>query len=207
MTPEAVVFDIGNVLIEWNPERFYDGRIGEEARQKLFADVDLHGMNEAIDAGALFKETIYEWAEIHPAWAQEIRCWFDHWIDMASPRIEGSIALLRALRAKGIPVYALTNFGIHSFAYAQTQYDFLAEFDKAYVSGRLGVTKPSDAIYAAVEQDCQIAPGHLIFTDDKVENISVAAKRGWKTHLFTDWKGWARRLVEEGLLSSKEAGL
>lgn len=207
MTPEAVVFDIGNVLIEWNPERFYDSRLGEDRRRRLFAEVDLHGMNDLIDAGALFRETIYEWSAQYPAWAEEIRWWHDHWIDMASPRIEGSITLLRQLRSKGVPVFALTNFGIHSFAYAQSQYDFLSEFDRAYVSGHLGLIKPDPAIYAAVEADCGVAPGRLIFTDDRADNIAAAAARGWQTHLFTGWQGWAGRLVQAGLLTGEEAGI
>lgn len=207
MTIEAVIFDIGNVLIEWNPERFYDWQIGRAEREALFADVDLHAMNEEIDAGGLFRETIYGWADRHPDWGDEIRMWYDNWIDMASPRNEGAIALLRALRLKGVPVFALTNFGIHSFAYAQTQYDFLSEFDRAYVSGRLGVTKPNPRIYEMVEADCGIAPARLLFTDDRTDNIAAAEVRGWQCHRFDGWQGWARRLVAEGLLTEAEAGL
>lgn len=207
MTIEAVIFDIGNVLIEWNPERFYDWQIGRAEREALFAEVDLHAMNEEIDAGGLFKETIYAWADRHPDWGDEIRMWFDNWIDMASPRIDGSIALLRALRLRGVPVFALTNFGIHSFAYARTQYDFLTEFDRAYVSGQLGVTKPDPQIYAMVEADCGIAPARLLFTDDRADNIAAAEQRGWQCHRFDGWQGWARRLVAEGLLTTAEAGL
>ena len=206
MAVAAVVFDIGNVLIEWNPERFYDARLGEARRKAMFAGVDLHGMNELIDAGGPFRDTVYGWADRYPEWQAEIRWWFDHWIEMASPRIEGSIRLLRALRAKGVPVFALTNFGTDSFAYAQTQYDFLTEFDRAYVSGHLGVTKPDPAIYQAVEADCGIAPGALLFADDRADNIAAAAARGWQTHLFTGWQGWAERLVAEDLLTRTEAG-
>lgn len=204
---EAVVFDIGNVLIEWNPERFYDAKLGQARREAMFQAVDLHGMNELVDAGGPFKETIYGWAERYPEWRTEIRWWFDHWIEMASPQIEGSIRLLRALRAKGVPVFALTNFGTDSFAYAQTQYDFLREFDRAYVSGHLRLTKPDPAIYAAVEADCGIALGGLLFVDDRADNIAAAKARGWQVHLFSDWQGWAARLVSEGLLSVGEAGL
>ena len=106
---QAVIFDIGNVLIEWNPERFYDAQIGEERRRAMFAAVDLHAMNDRIDEGGLFRETIYQTAASYPEWETQIRWWFDHWIDMASPRIDGSVALLRALRTKGVPVFALTN--------------------------------------------------------------------------------------------------
>jgi 2-haloacid dehalogenase len=204
-TPEAVIFDIGNVLIEWQPERYYDARIGEARRRALFAAVDLHSMNERVDAGGLFRETIYDTADQHPEWATEIRWWYDHWIGLASPRIEHSITLLRRLRAKGIPVFALTNFGDDAFAYAQTQYDFLGEFDRAYVSGRMRITKPAPAIYAMVEADCGIAPQALLFADDRAENIDAAAARGWQTHLFTGPEDWATRLHQAGLLTQTEA--
>ncbi|SEN86405.1 2-haloacid dehalogenase [Gemmobacter aquatilis] len=207
MTIEAVIFDIGNVLIEWNPERFYDWTLGRAEREAFFAEVDLHAMNDAVDAGAPFRETVYAWAERHPDWAAEIRMWHDNWIDLASPRIEGSIALLRALRLRGVPVFALTNFGIDSFAYAQTQYDFLTEFDQAFVSGHMGVIKPDPRIYEMVEADCGVAPGRLLFTDDRADNIAAAQARGWQTHRFEGWQGWARRLVAAELLTEKEAGL
>lgn len=207
MRIDAVVFDIGNVLTCWQPEAFYDRVIGETRRRALFAAVDLHRMNDDIDAGALFRETIYDWADRHPDWGPEIRMWHDRWIELASPRIEGSIALLRALRAKGVPVFALTNFGVNSYAAAVPLLDFLGEFDREYVSGRMGVIKPDPRIYAMVEADCGIAPERLIFTDDRADNIAAAAARGWLTHHFTGWQGWAQRLVAEGLLTTEEAGL
>ena len=207
MTVQAVIFDIGNVLTEWQPEAFYDRTIGPLRRKALFDAVDLHKMNLDIDAGALFRETIYDWADRHPDWRPEIRWWYDRWIELASPRIEGSIALLRALRTKAVPVFALTNFGKYSFDEALPKLDFLAEFDRLYVSGRMGVVKPDPRIYAMVEADCAIPPGQLLFVDDKPENIAAAAVRGWQTHLFTHWQLWAARLVDERLLTRSEAGL
>ena len=207
LQPQAVIFDIGNVLTSWQPEAFYDRVIGADRRQALFAAVDLHGMNEAIDAGALFRETIYDWADRTPDWAPEIRMWYDRWDELASPRIEGSIRLQRALRAKAVPVFALTNFGRNSWDEALPKLDFLSEFDRTYVSGVMGVTKPDPRIYAMVEADCGIAPAALLFTDDKAENITAAARRGWRTHQFEGWRGWAARLVAEGLLTKSEAGL
>ena len=205
MTVEAVIFDIGNVLIEWNPERFYDTVMPRAERERMFTEVDLHGMNDAIDRGALFRETIYDWADRHPAWSEKIRLWYDRWIDMAAPVIGHSVKLQRALRAKGVPVFALTNFGRHSFEYALTQYDFLAEFDRAYVSGHMEVTKPDPRIFAMVEADCAIPPARLLFTDDRADNIAVAEARSWRTHRFDGPEGWAARLVAEGLLTAEEA--
>ncbi|WP_103332264.1 HAD family hydrolase [Pseudotabrizicola formosa] len=205
--PEAVVFDIGNVLMSWDPEGFYDRRLGEAGRRRLFAETGIEAMNVAIDAGAPFRATVEAHAQAHGAWRDEILCWYHNWIEMAAPRIEGSIALLRALRGKGVPVLALTNFGDDSFTYAQSQYDFLNEFDRAFVSARMGASKPEPEIYRQMEEATGIAPERLIFTDDKAENIEAAAARGWRVHLFTGWQGWAARLVDEGLLTKTEAGL
>lgn len=205
MTPEAVIFDIGNVLIEWQPERFYDRTIGEARRREMFAAVDLHAMNDKVDLGQNFTDTIYATAEDYPDWRAEIRMWHDHWIELASPAIDHSVRLLRALRAKGVPVYSLTNFGIESFDYAATQYDFLSEFDKDFISGHMKVIKPDPEIYRMVEDGSGHAPFGLLFTDDRADNIAAAAERGWQTHLFEGPQGWADRLVSAGLLSASEA--
>jgi len=206
MRPDAVIFDIGNVLIEWNPERFFDREIGEERRRALFEQVDLAGMNDRVDAGAHFTETVYGLAEQHPEWRDEIRMWHDRWIEMASPEIPHSVRLLRALRAKRIPVFALSNFGVQTYDdIACPRYPFLSEFDRAYVSGHLKVMKPEPEIYARLEADSGIAPSALLFTDDRQDNIDMAARRGWQTHLFTGPQGWAERLVATGLLTEEEA--
>lgn len=205
MSISAVIFDIGNVLIEWQPERYYDRVIGKQRRCAMFDAVDLHGMNDRVDRGENFREVIYETAEMYPEWRDEIRQWHDNWIEMAAPEIPRSVRLMRRLRSKGMPVFALTNFGIESFAYAQTHYDFLSEFDRAYVSGHMSVIKPDADIYAQVEDDCGHSPEALLFTDDRSDNIAAAAARGWKTHLFDGPEGWAARLVREGLLSEGDA--
>jgi 2-haloacid dehalogenase len=202
--PQAVILDIGNVLIEWNPERFYDRELGEAARRRLFQDVPLVAMNLAIDAGAPFRATVQATAAQHPDWAGPILWWHDRWIELASPRIDASVALQRALRRRGIPVFALTNFGTDSFAHARTIYDFLSEFDRHYVSGDLGLIKPDPRIYDHVEKDCGLPPETLLFTDDRPENIDAAARRGWQTHLFDGPEGWARRLVAAGVLSEED---
>lgn len=205
MTPEAVVFDIGNVLIEWQPERFYDARIGEDRRRAMFAEVDLHGMNDRVDLGGDFRGTIYGMAEATPAWRDEIRMWHDHWIEMASPVIDHSVRLMRALQARGVPVFSLTNFGIGSYDHAATFYPFLRAFDRDFISGHMGVIKPDPEIYRRLEDASGIAPGALLFTDDRADNIAMASSRGWQTHLFEGPQGWADRLVDAGLLTKEDA--
>ncbi len=205
MRPQAVIFDIGNVLIEWQPERFYDRVIGENRRRAMFAEIDLHAVNDLVDKGAHFKDTIYAAADANPDWRDEIRMWHDNWIEMASPAIPHSARLLRALRAKGIPVFSLTNFGIQTFDFAITQYDVLTEFDRQYVSGHMQVIKPDPEIYQQVEADCGVDPQALLFTDDREDNIQAANARGWQTHLFTGPQTWADQLVAKGLLTKDEA--
>ena len=205
MQPQAVVFDIGNVLLEWHPERFYDRVIGPERRKAMFEAVDLNGMNDSVDLGAHFTETVYALADQHPDWHDEIRLWHDRWIEMASPVIPHSTRLMRALRAKSIPVFSLTNFGIQSFEHAATHYPFMREFDRQYISGHLQVMKPDPRIYEVLETDCGLAPEALIFTDDRPDNIDMAASRGWQVHMFEGPQGWANRLVETGLLTEGEA--
>ncbi|WP_299746362.1 HAD family phosphatase [uncultured Tateyamaria sp.] len=205
MTIKAVVFDIGNVLIEWQPERFYDSVIGEERRRAMFDQVDLHGMNDKVDMGHPFKETIYSSAEEYPGWRDEIRMWHDRWIEMASPAIDHSVRLMKALQSKAIPVFSLTNFGIGSYDFAATRYDFLNDFDRDFISGHMQVIKPDPTIYEMLEQTSGLNGDSLIFTDDRADNITAAQTRGWRTHHFDGPEGWAKRLVAEGLLTESEA--
>lgn len=205
MTVAAVILDIGNVLLEWHPEAYYDRTIGPVRRRAMFAEVDLHAMNERVDMGEDFRATIHDTAERNPAWRAEIIAWHDNWLELASPVIPRSVRLMRALRTRSMPVFALSNFGIDSFALARSAYDFLNDFDRSYVSGHMAVIKPDPRIYAMVESDCALPPARLLFTDDRAANIEAAAARGWKTHHFDGPSGWADRLVAEGLLTLEEA--
>lgn len=205
--PQAVMFDIGNVLIGWQPELVYDARIGSERSKAFFAEVPIHAANIEVDRGAPFHATIRALADAHPQWAEQVMWWHDDWLTMVTPVIEGSVATLRALKAKGVPIYALTNFGAETFVIAKAAFPFLTEFDHAFVSAHLGVIKPDPAIYRVVEETTGLRPEDLLFVDDKAENIAAAIARGWKGHVFDGWNSWAARLVTEGLLTTKEAGL
>lgn len=204
MTVQAVVFDIGNVLLNWDPEGFYDRTMGKVARVRLFRDVPLADMNLTIDRGAPWHETVEETAAHYRRWSREILCWRDRWGEMAAPLIDDSVELLRRLRTKGVPCWALTNFGRETFDHALTLYPALTEFDGAVVSGQLGLLKPEPGIYAVLEREIGLDPAALLFTDDRPENIAAAEARGWQTHLFDGSAGLAHRLVSEGLLQPTE---
>ena len=196
-----MVFDIGRVLIGWDPEGFYDRAIGPARRQALFAAVDLHGMNLRIDLGHGFRSVVADCAAQHPDWAAEIMLWHDRWSDMVPGPIAGSVALLHRLKVAGVPVLALTNFGRETLAIAQARFDFLNAFDRMFVSAELGLIKPDPAIYAAVEA-AGYAPETLFFADDMPANVAAAATRGWHTHRFETPEGLARALAAHGLLDT-----
>lgn len=205
--PQAVIFDIGNVLVGWDPEGYYDARIGPERRRTFFAEVPIHDANLRMDAGESFGAAIAPLADHHPEWRAEVLAWRDDLLSMLQPVIFPCVALMRALRRKGIPVFALTNWGDEHFDIACSHFDFFNEFDRTFVSARLGLIKPDPAIYEKVERETGIAPSALLFVDDRAKNVAAAQARGWRTHQFEGWQGWAGRLVAEGLLTEQEAGL
>ncbi|MEM7596110.1 MAG: HAD family phosphatase [Pseudomonadota bacterium] len=205
MQVEAVVFDIGNVLITWQPERYFDTNIGQNRRKALFEAVDIHAMMVRIDQGEVFGDVVEETALSHPDWTTEVRWMRDHWNAIAGPEISLSVRLLRALRAKGVACFALSNFGKENFPLSEAEFPFLKEFDRRYISGEMKMAKPDPAIYARVESDCGLAPETLLFADDRQDNIEAAAARGWQTHLFTTPDRFADDLVTRRLLTADEA--
>jgi 2-haloacid dehalogenase len=196
---EAVVFDIGRVLIHWDPEGFFDRQIGKPRRKELFAAVDLHGMNDTIDMGRDIADAVGELAAQNPKYADDILLWHSHWLDMVDSDIPETAAILRALRAAGVPVFALSNFGIQTLEIAEKAFPVLKEFDQRFISGHLKVIKPDARIYEILEQETGIFPEGLLFIDDKPENIAAAKARGWQGHLFDSPEGLISALKGFGL--------
>lgn len=205
MPIEAVIFDIGNVLVEWHPERMYDAAIGPDRRKALFANVDLGAMNDRVDMGEEIADVVQETATANPEYRDEILMWHSNWLDMLRPDIPLTADLLRALRARGMAVHALSNFGTSTLALAEQHFPVLTEFDSRFVSGHLAMMKPDPAIYAHVEASVGVSPEALFFIDDRPENIAAAAGRGWQTHLFETPEKLADRLYALRLLDRAAA--
>lgn len=202
LKPEAVVFDIGNVLITWHPEMLYDTLMTPDERRAMFATVDLHQMNDKIDHGENWRDTVYETADSYPDYSDMIRLWYDRWSEMATPLINGSWDILRRLRQQSTPVFALSNFGIESFAFAETLYPELTEFDMRFISGHMGVTKPAQRIYEMLEAETGLSGAQLFFADDRQDNIDAAEKLDWQGHVFTSPENLELQLIRLGLLES-----
>jgi 2-haloacid dehalogenase len=207
MHATTVIFDIGNVLIRWQPEAYFDTVTTVSRRKQMFAAVDLHAMNERVDAGAPFRQTVYDTAAAHPEFDGLIRRWHDNWLDIASPVITETLQIAQTLRARGAAIAILSNIGQETFDLAAARNPFLATFDALFLSGPMAVTKPNSDIYQQVEDTLNRSPETLFFTDDRVENIYAADRRGWQTHLFQSPQGLAQALVAHGLLTLAEASL
>ncbi len=208
MAIEAMVFDIGRVLFDWRPERLYAELIPDEAeRARFFSEICPPEWNLAFDAGRPMPQGVEEDAQ-KAACARDaalIRAWWARWPEMVGPEFAGSVACLRALKARGTPVYGLTNFSAETYPLAEEMFPVLREFDLCVVSGREGCVKPQPRIYEILEARTGRAPETLFFTDDSPANIAAAAARGWTTHLFEGPAGLARALARVGLLPADEA--
>ncbi|WP_184008138.1 HAD family hydrolase [Rubricella aquisinus] len=200
MTPQAVVFDIGNVLIEWNYEPYMRARFGAERTSRFLEETGIVEVHFRTDAGAPFSETIRAHAANHPDFADMIHAWVDHWLDLCGPVIGGMAEIMADLRARGVPIFALSNFAAENYEWTKEAFPILQGFDREFISGRMMMAKPDPAIYAAVEDATGLRGDELFFTDDRAENIDAARARGWHGHLFTDAPGLRQELSALGLL-------
>lgn len=208
MAARAVVFDVGNVLVEWRPERLYARLIADEtARGRFLVEICSESWNARFDRGEPMPEGVEAHALAHPAEAELIRAWWRRWPEMFGPAIPGSVALLRALRAAGRPTLGLTNFAAETFALARRLYPFLEWLDPVAVSAEIGAIKPEPEIYAALEARCGLPPEALLLVDDRAENVRAARARGWEAHLFRGAAGLTRALTASGLLAPHQLPL
>lgn len=198
--PTAVVFDIGNVLVNWAPERVYELMLPDPVeRVALFERVDFETMNIAGDREGDLEAKVAALAARHPEDAPYIRAWWERWDEMFAPAIPESAAMLGALRSAGVPVHALSNFAADSFERAMRLYPVLEEFDVPVISGREGTIKPEARIYELLEERTGLSGDAIFFTDDRPDNIEAARLRGWRTHLFEGPAGLRAALAGQGL--------
>lgn len=198
--PEAVVFDIGNVLFHWDPGPLFEELLpGAEDRARFRTEAGFAEMNRDIDAGAPFLARVRTQMAACPDFADVLIAFHDRWLDTFGPPIAGSWSILHALRAAGRPVFALSNFGTETFQRAEAAYPDLYAFDRRFISGPMGCIKPDPEIYERLETETGLAGPALFFTDDSPANIAAAEARGWQTHLFTGPEGLYTALSAAGL--------
>lgn len=193
---EAVVFDIGRVLFDWNLRHLYAKLIADPAELDWFlANVVTEEWHFEHDAGRPLAEMVPERIARFPDHAHLIEAYPARFNETLPAEIPGMHAIVRRLARAGVPLYALTNFGAEFFAGFRPTQPIFDLFADIIVSGEERCAKPEARIYAIAEGRIGRSPERLFFVDDSPANVEAAAARGWQAHLFTDAAALERELV------------
>ncbi|MCA3554588.1 HAD family phosphatase [Aestuariivirga sp.] len=196
-----VVFDIGNVLIHWDPRALYRKifATGDEV-EWFIANVCTQDWNLEQDRGRSFAEGVAALTALFPGHAGAIAAYDLRWHETVTGPIDGSVAILDELRASGTPLYAITNFNQHKFREALQRFPFLGLFRDTVVSGDERVLKPDAAIYHLLLERNGLAAGDCVFIDDSLRNVEGAVAVGMKGVHFTTPEALRRQLAALGVL-------
>jgi 2-haloacid dehalogenase len=184
----TVVFDLGGVLIDWNPRnlyrKFFDA--DEAEMEQFLAEVCTPAWNSRFDAGRPFAEGIAELVAAHPERAELISAYRERWAEMLGEAPAGTVAILRELRGAGLRTYALSNWSAETFPLTRNIYPFLDEMDGILISGEVGVGKPDPAIFREFLARFDLAPERTVYIDDWDRNVATAAGFGMTAVQFVD---------------------
>ncbi len=199
---EAVVFDVGRVLIQWDMRVLFAQLIAHEAELDWFlANVVTEEWHSEHDAGRPLDAMLAERIALYPAHRGLIEAYRRRFLETIPGPVEGTHAIVRRLAAAGVPLFALTNFGSEFWRQFRPGQELFELFDDIVVSGDEGVAKPDPRIFAIAERRFGIEPQTLLFIDDVPANIAAARSRGWQGHLFTDAANLETDLAERGLFA------
>ena len=183
----AVVFDLGGVLIDWNPQYLYGKLIPDAAaRAHFLAEVCPQSWNERQDAGRALDAATAERIALFPQHADLIAAYYGRWQEMLAGAIDDAVVLLEALQRRGVPLYALTNWSAELFPIARRRFAFLEYFRGIVVSGEEGLIKPDAAIFRVLCERHRLAPATCLFIDDNPVNVAAAAALGFAHHHFVN---------------------
>lgn len=196
-----IIFDLGGVLIDWNPRNLYKKIFASTEEMEWFLNtVCTTQWNTQQDAGRPFAKGLAVIKEKYPKYAAQIDDYFNRWDEMLGGPVKSAVAVLKDLKDKGYPLYALTNWSAETFPIARAKYDFLNWFDGIVVSGEERLVKPDPAIYARLLKRYQLHSSNCLFIDDDAANVSEAAHLGFETILFTGGDALRAELIRRGIL-------
>lgn len=176
---DAVVFDIGGVLLDWNPRHLYRKLISDEAEMEAFLrDVCTIEWHASHDLGVPFSESCAALTAIHPEHAELIRAWGERSEEMIAGPIEETVAILDELLQRGVRCYALTNMERETYSLRVDRYPFMRRFAGTIVSSHEGVAKPDPAIFRVLLTRFALDPRRVVMIDDSVPNIEAAVGIG-----------------------------
>jgi len=198
---DTVIFDLGNVLIGWDPRRLYRQLIADEERMEWFLrEVCNSAWNEQQDAGRPWAEATALLRTRFPEHAELIDAYHLRWRETLVGPIEESIAVLAELKARGVRLLALTNWSQETFPIARELYPFLQWFEGIVVSGEERLVKPDPRIYQTLLKRYAVEPARALYIDDSMRNVAAAQALGLRGWWFRDAFGLREHLIELGLL-------
>ena len=204
---DAVAFDLGGVLIDWDPRYLYRTLFDDEAAMEEFlATITTPEWNLAQDAGRPWAEAIDELAARHPEHRDLIEAFWRRWPETLGEAIEPTVAVLDELRSTPVGLYALSNWSGETFPLARPRYAFLEWFDGIVISGDENVIKPDPRIFRVLVDRYGLEPGSTVFVDDHEPNIRAAAKLGFRGIQFVDADALRVELRALGLPIAAAAG-
>jgi 2-haloacid dehalogenase len=197
----TAVFDLGNVLIRWNPRNLYKKLFGDdvEAMETFLSQVCHTAWNEQQDQGRTWQAATEEAIARHPDQAELIRAYRERWEEMLGGAIEETVAILDELHANGIRLLALTNWSAETFPIALERFEFLQRFEGILVSGVEGVIKPSPEIFQLLASRYDVDCARAVFIDDHRPNIEGAQREGFHAVQFFSAAQLREDLVALGL--------
>ena len=187
-----MVFDLGNVVVEWNPHVVMS--------QAFMDETDFFTWNTELDRGAVFADTIAALHRDFPHHAEVIDAFDQRWPETLGSVIQETVDVVDALKARGVRVFVLSNSSAETLPRSELVQSLLSKFDGAMVSGEIGLLKPDAAIYAAAVERFGLDPSTTWFVDDNKANVDAAIACGWNGHHFIDPADLRPALTEAGLL-------
>jgi 2-haloacid dehalogenase len=203
----VAVFDLGGVLIDWNPRYLYRKlfRGDEDAMEYFLANVCTSNWNSQQDAGRSLTEACAVLTSKYPQHSKMIDAWRERYDEMLGGPIQGTVMLLAELRSAGVPIYALSNWSAETFPAAWKRFDFLRWFKGILLSGEVRLLKPDPRIYRHFCEAHAVDPAEAIYIDDLKPNVEGAVAVGMHGIHFTDPPALRRELTGIGLLSEESS--
>jgi 2-haloacid dehalogenase/putative hydrolase of the HAD superfamily len=185
--PRALLWDVGNVIVRWNPRTLYAKIFKEPADlDRFLSHVCTLDWHAATDRGVTFADNIAVLSAQHPDHAETIAAWWDRWFEMFSGTIPETESIIEDLAARGVPQFGLTNMSSETWPGVKAMSPAFRHFRDAIVSAEERVIKPEPRIYEIVLERTGLEPADLLFVDDSAANIAAAQALGFHTHHFTD---------------------
>ena len=186
MKIDTIIFDLGNVLVRWDPANLYRNVFTDEQERDFFlrnvCSMEWHTLQ---DGGRSPADGTEELVNQFPQYEEAIRAFYTRWKEMFNGPIEGSVQILKELKEKGYPVYALSNWNRELYEQTVDDFPFLEWFDGKIISSEEGMNKPDDAIFLLLFSRYRINPQTAVFIDDNKANIETAKRLGLHSILFT----------------------